>query len=63
MSPMKCPVCKAAVQLGTQCRRCKADLSLLLALRAQQRRHAVDCLLRRDFANAWRAFRVLSTEY
>lgn len=63
MSAMRCPVCKASVQQGPQCRRCKADLALLLEFRAQQQRRAVECLLQRDFAGAWRAFRVLSTEY
>jgi hypothetical protein len=63
MSAMRCPVCRAAVQSGPQCRRCKADLSLLLAFRAGLRRRAVEALLRRDFAEAWRAYRVLSTEY
>ena len=29
---MRCPVCKADNAQGPQCRRCKADLSLLFAL-------------------------------
>ena len=36
---MRCPVCKAENEMTPQCRRCKADLSLLLALergRAEQ---------------------------
>ena len=63
MSAMRCPVCRAAVQQGPQCRRCKADLSLLLAFRAGLRRRAAEALLRRDFVEAWRTYRVLSTEY
>jgi len=39
--PMRCPVCKAENSQGPQCRRCKADLSLLFALE-DQRRQAVE---------------------
>jgi hypothetical protein len=35
---MRCPVCKADNPQGPQCRRCKADLSLLFALEEQRRR-------------------------
>jgi hypothetical protein len=35
---MRCPVCKAENPQGPQCRRCKADLSLLFALEEQRRR-------------------------
>jgi tRNA(Glu) U13 pseudouridine synthase TruD len=35
---MRCPVCKADNSQGPQCRRCKADLSLLFALEEQRRR-------------------------
>ncbi|HKI32427.1 MAG TPA: hypothetical protein VKA46_11205 [Gemmataceae bacterium] len=31
-----CPVCRARVESGPQCRRCKADLSLLFALEARR---------------------------
>jgi len=34
---MRCPVCKADNSQGPQCRRCKADLSLLFALEEQRR--------------------------
>ncbi|HEV3258135.1 MAG TPA: hypothetical protein VG013_14715 [Gemmataceae bacterium] len=37
---MKCPVCKAANDQGPQCRRCRADLSLLFGLE-EQRQHAL----------------------
>ncbi len=37
---MRCPVCKAENGEGPNCRRCKADLSLLFALE-QQREAAV----------------------
>ncbi len=35
---MRCPACKAENAEGPSCRRCKADLSLLLALEGQRRR-------------------------
>lgn len=35
---MRCPVCRAQVEQGPQCRRCRADLSLLLNLEEQQQR-------------------------
>ncbi len=35
---MKCPVCRAQVEQGPQCRRCRADLSLLFQLEAQRGR-------------------------
>jgi hypothetical protein len=35
-APFACPVCRAAVEAGPQCRRCKADLSLLFALEAKR---------------------------
>ena len=45
--PVPCPCCKAANDTGPACRRCKADLSLLFAVDAEQaalvaaaRRHA-----------------------
>lgn len=33
---MRCPVCRAEAVTGSQCRRCRADLSLLLALEEQR---------------------------
>jgi hypothetical protein len=35
---MKCPVCRAQVEQGPNCRRCRADLSLLFRLQEQRRR-------------------------
>jgi hypothetical protein len=35
---MRCPVCRASDNQGAQCRRCKADLSLLLRLQASRSR-------------------------
>jgi hypothetical protein len=35
---MACPVCRARVEDGPQCRRCRADLSLLFALEGQRER-------------------------
>ncbi len=34
---MRCPVCRAEVEQGPSCRRCRADLSLLFALEDQRR--------------------------
>src|SRR5579884_3906845 len=34
--PITCPVCRARVETGPQCRRCKADLSLLFALEGRR---------------------------
>ena len=34
--PLTCPVCRARVEQGPQCRRCRADLSLLFALDEQR---------------------------
>jgi hypothetical protein len=34
---MRCPVCKADNEGGPQCRRCRADLSLLFALEERRR--------------------------
>jgi hypothetical protein len=39
---MRCPVCKAANVEPPQCRRCKADLSLLAALERQRQRLLAD---------------------
>jgi hypothetical protein len=33
---MRCPVCRAENTTGPQCRRCRADLSLLFALEEQR---------------------------
>jgi hypothetical protein len=45
---ISCPVCRARVESGPQCRRCKADLSLLFALEA--RRDAVLAAARRSLS-------------
>jgi hypothetical protein len=46
---MRCPVCKADNPQGPQCRRCKADLSLLFALekKRSQRLAEARCCFRR----------------
>ena len=44
-----CPVCRARVETGPLCRRCKADLSLLFALEA--RREAALAAARRSLAD------------
>jgi hypothetical protein len=54
---MRCPVCKADNLQDPQCRRCKADLSLLFALEEQRQRtleNARHFLRRGDFAEAVR---------
>src|SRR5579883_2854205 len=38
MPPVTCPCCRASNETGPACRRCKADLSLLLALEARRAR-------------------------
>lgn len=42
---MRCPVCKADNPQGPQCRRCRADLSLLFALEEQRRRTLAEAWL------------------
>ena len=37
---MQCPACRAVTEQGPNCRRCKADLSLLFKLE-EQRQHAL----------------------
>ncbi len=37
---MRCPVCRAEVEQGPNCRRCRADLSLLFSLE-EQRQQAI----------------------
>jgi hypothetical protein len=39
---MRCPICRADNDQGPQCRRCRADLSLLWTLEAQRRRALAD---------------------
>jgi len=48
--PVTCPVCRARVESGPQCRRCKADLTLLFALEA--RRDAVLAAARHALSSA-----------
>jgi hypothetical protein len=52
---MRCPVCKADKVQPPQCRRCKADLSLLFALENQRRQTLAEarrCLRRGEVAEA-----------
>jgi hypothetical protein len=51
---MRCPVCKADNAQGPQCRRCKADLSLLFALEEQRRRELASAR-RSLIAGDWQA--------
>jgi Tfp pilus assembly protein PilF len=51
---MRCPVCRADVEQGPQCRRCRADLSLLFALQ-EQRRHAFSVANQYLREGRWRA--------
>ena len=50
---MRCPVCKAENDAGSQCRRCRADLALLFAL-AEQRRWALAEAYRAAACGRWR---------
>ncbi len=55
---MRCPVCKAENNSTPQCRRCKADLSLLVALEQRRERllaEASVALARGDAEEALRA--------
>jgi|GEM_PF-821402 hypothetical protein len=52
---MRCPVCKADNLQGPQCRRCKADLTLLFALEEQRQRTLAEarrCLRRGEWQAA-----------
>jgi hypothetical protein len=52
---MRCPVCKAVVEQSTQCRRCKAELSLLVQLEnhgQQLLAHAAQLGIQGRFAEA-----------
>jgi hypothetical protein len=52
---MRCPVCKADNPQGPQCRRCKADLSLLFALEEQRQQALAEarrCLRRGEWQAA-----------
>jgi hypothetical protein len=55
MPTLRCPVCKAENTQGPQCRRCKADLSLLFALE-DQRRLILDAAPRAAARWDWREF-------
>jgi hypothetical protein len=49
---LRCPVCRARVEQGPQCRRCRADLALLLSLEAQRAR-ALEAARRRAARGQW----------
>jgi hypothetical protein len=50
---MRCPVCKAENDQGPQCRRCRADLSLLFTLE-EERSRLLDEASRCARAGCWR---------
>ena len=56
---MRCPVCRAQVEQGPACRRCRADLSLLFALE-DQRRHALAAAYQALRQGRWRQALVLA---
>jgi predicted ATPase len=61
---LACPCCKAANDVGPNCRRCKADLSLAFAFEAHVaslKVAACSALLRRDFAAAWHIYQQVKT--
>jgi hypothetical protein len=52
---MRCPVCRAQIEQGPQCRRCRADLSLLFAVEKQRQNAlaaAYRCLAQRRWQQA-----------
>jgi hypothetical protein len=52
---MRCPVCRAELNQGPQCRRCKADLALLFSLQEQRDQaicRAYQCLTRGEWKTA-----------
>lgn len=49
--PLRCPVCKAENSQGPQCRRCKADLSLLFTLEEQRQQAVADARRAADRAD------------
>jgi len=52
---MRCPVCCAEVEQGPQCRRCRADLTLLFALEDRRKQvldRACRCLSRGEVRRA-----------
>jgi hypothetical protein len=53
---MQCPICRAQNDTGPQCRRCRADLSLLFSLDARRRQAitaAYEGLTQGRWAHAW----------
>ncbi len=55
MTALRCPVCKAENTTPSQCRRCKADLSLLWRLEEQRQRDlvaATAAVIRQDCGRA-----------
>jgi len=49
---LQCPVCRARVEQGPQCRRCRADLQLLFTL-SEQRQHALGEAYRQAAQGRW----------
>ena len=49
---LQCPVCRARVEQGPQCRRCRADLELLFTL-DEQRQNALDGAYRQAAQGRW----------
>jgi|SRR5581483_11584904 len=56
---MRCPVCRAEVEQGPQCRRCRADLSLLFALE-EQRQQALVAAYQYVREGRWRSARAVA---
>lgn len=54
-----CPCCRA-VNEATSCRRCKADLSLVLAYAEQLRVEAVEAALRGQYEKAFELYQAAS---
>jgi hypothetical protein len=58
---MRCPVCKADNLLMPQCRRCKADLSLLVALEERRNRAMAEAGARLAYGNVVEALAAAKT--
>lgn len=50
---MRCPVCRAEVEAGPQCRRCRVDLSLLFSVE-EQRQQVLHAGFRALGSGRWR---------
>ncbi len=52
---LSCPVCRAKVEVGPNCERCRADLGLLFVLEEQRRRVLCEAYRHLRRGEAWSA--------